>query len=362
MGMSAIPAASYAQTRSLQPIASCAPGISLLGFSDALDKATYDGAPVNGLSGLTYDRATGSYISVSDRQPRVLTLGLPIPGDPMIIAAAELRGETGQPDNGSTFDGEGIAVMSNGDLLISSEIEPAIRRFTPDGTQMEIFPTPEKFLIEPAGRGEENGAFESLALAPGGRSLFTANERVLTGDDRDEEGRGRHRILRYRWDDATATFDPAEEYYYATEPNQDIVEIAALSDSSLLVMERGLSFTEGFTARVFRVSLSGAPDVSAIERLADGGTAPLAKTLLVDISDCAIGDGTSFGMDLNPIMDNFEAMALGPALPGGKRALIVNSDDNVQDFQTTRFLILSIDNGKLLTHAYTSRSGGRLMQ
>ena len=360
--MAVMPAASGQRSQSLQPIASCAPGLSLLGISDALDKATFEDAGVNGLSGLTYDRTTGKFISVSDRQPRAFTLDIPLQGDPVITAAVELRDTDGTAYNGGTFDGEGIAITSSVEWLISSELEPAIHRFAPDGTRLETFPTPEKFLIEPAGRGEANGAFESLALAPGGRNLFTANERVLIGDDRDEDDRGRHRILRYRWDDAAGTFLPAEEYFYSTEPDQDIVEIAALTDSSLLVMERGLSFTEGFTARIFRVSLSGATNVSDIDRLADGTAQPLRKWLLADISDCIVGDGTTFGMNLNPIMDNFEAMALGPELPGGNRALIVNSDDNFQDFQTTRFLILSVDNNKLVYHAHRSRYGGRLTQ
>ena len=39
----------------------CAPGVLNLGFSDRLDKTTYDGTNVGGLSGLAYDKQRDVY-------------------------------------------------------------------------------------------------------------------------------------------------------------------------------------------------------------------------------------------------------------------------------------------------------------
>jgi hypothetical protein len=42
------------------------------------------------------------------------------------------------------------------------------------------------------------------------------------------------------------------------------------------------------------------------------------------------------------LLDNFEAMTLGPALSDGRRALILASDDNSSDIQTTRLVVLAV--------------------
>jgi hypothetical protein len=60
---------------------SCAPGVDLLGFSDALDKRTFDGTNVGGLSGLTYDATRDVYYRLVDNEgtsaARFYTLRLP---------------------------------------------------------------------------------------------------------------------------------------------------------------------------------------------------------------------------------------------------------------------------------------------
>jgi hypothetical protein len=316
----------------------CAVGVELLAYSDALDKATFDDDDVGGLSALAWSGEGTTYYALSDRGSRLYTLDFPAPADPTITDEIRLKDASGETD--FTIDGEGIAVLPNGDLLVSSEAGPAIRQYTSDGELVTELPVPEHFLVEPDGRARGNGTFESLALSPSGERLFTAVEKPLEGDEETDDDRGRIRILRY--DLVDGEFQPVAEYFYLPEPHQDVSEIAAISDDELLVLERGLSLIEGFSARIFRVSLDEAEDVSNIERLEESAVEPAEKSLLVDVSDCPPGDLGTFG-EINGLLDNFESMAIGPDQPDGRHTLIIGSDDNFESFQVTRYLIFAID-------------------
>jgi len=58
---------------------SCAPGVDLFGFSDALNKRTFEDTNVGGLSGLTYDASKDVYYGLVDNEgttpARFYTLG-----------------------------------------------------------------------------------------------------------------------------------------------------------------------------------------------------------------------------------------------------------------------------------------------
>ena len=321
-----------------------------LGFSDALDKTTFADTAVGGLSALTYDRRRDVYYSLVDNQgttaARLYTLRLPLDSDglgaPTVLDVTTLRDAAGQPYTGATFDGEGLVLTPQGDLLISSETEPSIRRFAPDGRLLEELPVPQRFRFPAAGGGARgNLTFESLALSPNGRSLFTATEGYLIPDDTTAADGQRIRILRYE-DRGPGGFVPGEEYFYLTDPNLGVVEVVALSERELLVLERGFAAGQGNTVRAYRVSLDGAADVSGAPSLATAGVAPLAKELLFDLADCPPSGATNPGMQVNPLLDNFESLALGPHLPGGRRALLLQSDDNFNAAQVTRVIALAL--------------------
>ncbi len=336
----------------------CATGVDFLGFSDALNKRTYEGTSVGGLSALTYDGRRGVYYSLVDNGPaatseaRFYTLRIPtkggVLGTPEILGVTTLRDASGQPFTASNFDGEGLTLTRRGDLLASSETEPSIRRFDLDGNLLEELPVPQKFRVAPAGQAQRNQTFESLALAPNGRSLFTAVEGPLAPDGRTAEGENRIRILRYE-DRGPGGFQPVEEFFYLTEPGQGVVEIVTLSEDELLVLERGFQSGVGNTVRVFRVSLDGAEDVSGEPSLAAPGLEPVEKELLVDVADCPSGGATTPGTQPNPLLDNYESLTLGPRLPGGRRSLLLQSDDNFSAGQVTRVVALGVENGQLWT-------------
>ncbi len=335
----------------------CAAGVDFLGFSDALNKRTYEGTSVGGLSALAYGGRHGTYYSLVDNGPtaaseaRFYTLRIPVKehlGTPEILDVTTLRNADGRPLTASDFDGEGLVLTRRGDLLASSETEPSIRRFDLDGNLLEELPVPQKFEVAPGGEGQRNQTFESLSLSPNGRSLFTANEGFLLADGETADGGDRIRILRYE-DRDPGGFRPVEEFFYLTEPGLGVVEIVALSEDGLLVLERGFRSGVGNTVRVFRVSLDGAEDVSDEPSLAAPGLEPVEKELLVDVANCPTGGATTPGTQPNPLLDNYESLALGPRLPGGRRTLLLQSDDNFSAGQVTRVVALGVENGQLRT-------------
>ena len=335
----------------------CAAGVDFLGFSDALNKRTYEGTTVGGLSALAYTGRQDTYYSLVDNGPtpaseaRFYTLRLPVKESletPEILDVTTLRDASGQPFTASNFDGEGLTPTRRGDLLASSETEPSIRRFSSDGELLDELPVPQKFRVAPEGQAQRNQTFESLALAPNGRSLFTAVEGPLAPDGQTAAGENRIRILRYE-DRGPGGFQPVEEFFYLTEPGQGVVEIVALSEDELLVLERGFQSGVGNTVRVFKVSLDGAEDVSDEQRLATSGLEPVEKELLVDVADCPPSGATTPGTQPNPLLDNYESLALGPRLPGARRTLLLQSDDNFSAGQVTRVIALGVENEQLRT-------------
>jgi len=332
----------------------CAPGVEFLGFSDALNKTAFGGFDVVELSGLTYDRRLGTYYAVADRagpvESHVFTLDIPVAaesvGVPSIMGVTVLKDAVGTPFNGSTFDGEGIVLTRHNEIIIASEggsaadQQPGIRRFSLGGDHLGELPVPAKFLI-----GRNNLSFESLALSPNGHGLFTINEGPLAADGRTADLRSRLRIIHY--EDRGGLLEPVAEYFYLTEPGRNVsdvgaVEMIALSEDDLLVLERGFVAGSGNTIRIFRVSVEDAEDVSGEPTLDAPGLAPVVKELVVDVANCPSAGATSPQVQPNPLLDNYEAMALGPRLPGGRRALLLMSDENASPTQVTRIVALAV--------------------
>ena len=356
-----------AAARAGDPGVACAPGVQFLGYSDALNKTTFGGFAVAELSGISYDDATGSYYAVADRAGATLshafTLAMPINdwtiGTPSVTASIVLAGPGGTPLNGTNFDAEGVALAKDGSLIVASEggsaagQQPEVTTFGIDGAQVSDLAVPARFQI-----GTNNLSFESLAESPNGHSLFTATEGPLAVDGRTADIRSRLRII--RWENrGAAGYVPTGEFFYLTEPGRTtgdvgLAELIALSETDLLVLERGFVAGQGNTIRIFHVSLRAAPEVSGAAALAalDGaahGAALEAKTLLVDVAQCPSSGATNPPDDpANPLLENFEAMTLGPRLPDGWRSLILLSDDNLSAGQTTRVLALAVRESMLV--------------
>lgn len=320
---------------------------------------------MGGLSALAYS-ARDTYYSLVDNGPeenspaRFYTVKAPVDRSglekPEVLDVTTLRDGSGEPFTASNFDGEGLASERGGGLLASSETEPSIRRFSQNGALLEELPVPRKFKVAPEGEGRTNQTFESLSRSPSGRSLFTANEGSLLSDGESADGGDRIRILSYE-DRGPGGFEPAEEFYYLAEPEQGVVETLAVSEEELLVLERGFVSGEGNTARIFRVSLGGARDVSGEQSLAAAGVKPVEKELVADLADCPPSGAQTPGTQENPLLDNYEAMSFGPRLVDGNRSILLASDDNFSDAQVTRAVVLGLEPRKIKQESRSARRG-----
>ena len=307
----------------------------------------YSGVPLGGLSGLAYDAASDLYYAVSDDRAekgpaRFYTLSVDLSSGQLADDGAKVIGVTELTTGGHAFgpgriDPEAIAPTEEGTFIIASEgdarieLAPFLREFGPDGRQLRDFPLGRRYAPRADGQSgvRYNLALESAALSPSGRFLFSATENALAQDGPKSDLRNASpgRILRY---DLTLQRLDAEYLYWidrVAEPpdpaggfsTAGVVEIAALDDETLLVLERSFSVGRGNDVRLYEAVLSEATDILAIDELARHGTAgvrPVAKRLLMHIDRLGVEP------------DNLEGMTLGPTLPDGRRTLLLIADDN----------------------------------
>ncbi|MDB5213049.1 MAG: hypothetical protein JWO86_976 [Myxococcaceae bacterium] len=291
------------------------------------------------LSGTAFDPATRTLFALPDKDPMIVplvgnadftafTVGTPLP-------------LTGRTD--TAWDGEGLIRIDGGYMAVTVETEPRVERFDAAGKRTGVTTLPPHFAMQAPG----NKGMESLALSPSGRFLFTANEAALTIDGLPPT-KTRGTTIRILKRDLTTNQDI--ELAYRTEPlgaggatgDMGVSELAALDDDTLLVLERGFQPDYGNTVRIFRVDLRTGAHVETTPALNDA-TPVLTKTLVVDIGTLPMGNATHPGAEPNAILDNYEALAIGPTLADGRRLLFVTSDDNASATQVPRVLVLAIE-------------------
>ena len=303
----------------------CSPWANISGFSDSLDKTTFDGVNVGELSGLAVD-TNGRLLAVAD-ESSMFTLD---PRTKKPLAVQTLADEQGQPP-----DSEAVAVDRDGTRLVTSETEPTILRFTRSGKAIGRLPVPVSLLVAPAGRATHNLTFEGMTLQPGDRTLVASMEGAITGDNAD--------IRRLQtWHRSSGEFRLAAQYAYIADAGLTISDIAAAGDGRLLVLERGFTAGVGNTVRVYLADLRHASDVSRVDYvIGQRGVDPARKTLIADIAACPSLGATSKQPQPNPLLDNIEGMTVTGRTHDGRLNLLLVSDDNGRDTQTTRLYSLT---------------------
>ncbi|MBE9212788.1 phytase [Plectonema cf. radiosum LEGE 06105] len=349
--------------------------LSFLGETSFPTGLDFSGTEVGGLSGIGYDASKGVYYAIADDRSsnaRFYTLNIDLSdgklnkGDIIFNGVTTLQNASGNAFANNSLDPEGIALTDSGNLFIASEgdtnnlINPFINEFSLQGRQLSELPIPEKFLptANQSGGIRNNLAFESLTITPNQRYLYTATENALFQDGAaaDVEQESLSRIIKY---DLT-TGQPVAEFVYevdqvAVAPDSDnafrtngLVELLAIDNNgTLLALERSFTLGKGNTVKLYEVQTQGALDVSSQDDLFreealedDGDIIPpgafeidpaVQKRLLVDFADLGITP------------DNLEGLALGPTLPSGSQSLIVVSDNNFSNTQTTQFIALALD-------------------
>ncbi len=327
------------------------------------------GLPFGGISGITTRQTGTELFGVSDAQHggRVYRLALEGGGASFSVAPTALITLQAQPGRDHA-DNESMTFLPDGTMIVCSEgnvdeprLPPALTQYGPDGNFMRVLPVRDRFVPEPTGqqtRGARgNAGFESVTLSPDGERLFAGVETALVqdGDPSTVTTAADTRLLEYV--PRHGTFEPAREFVYRLEPVfqpsyepgafmiNGLADLLAVDRTTLLALERAYVEEKGRPGhglnqiRVYRVTLTGATDVSSLDSI-KGRTeiVPAAKTLILDLAQAQ-----GLAPDLTPNLDNFEGMAFGPRLPDGRATLLLVSDDNFSSAQRTWFLLFAIE-------------------
>ncbi|WP_405925498.1 esterase-like activity of phytase family protein [Streptomyces sp. NBC_00035] len=322
-----VTAAGPATAASSSSANACSPSVSIAGFSDALDKTTYEGTFVGNFSALAVD-GKGRLAALSDRSS-LFTLDAKTLQPTSVVPLAD--------ETGAALDSEGLVVDRDGTRLISSETEPSVRRYSRDGKILDRLPVPDALRVAPAGRATTNQTFEGLTLLPGGRTLLASMENSISGDSKE--------IVRFQTWDRTApgrTFRLAAQYGYRTDTGLGVSEATATPDGRLLVLERGFTAGVGNTVRLYLADLRHATDTSGTDTLTgQDGVRLVKKTLLADLVNCPSLGATAKQPQPNPLLDNIEGLTITGRTKGRLDLLLV-SDDNQNAAQITRFYSLRV--------------------
>lgn len=339
--------------------------VRLIGEQDLPNDLMVDDTLVGGLSGLDYDAASDSWIVLSDDRSdeaparfydATLTYDDASFGNAELTAATTLLQEDGTPfpnvdAGGNIPDPESIRVdPRSGNFYWTSEgsqelgIDPGVYVTEPDGTFVASQPIDEIFNADVNGETgiRNNGAFEGLTFSLDGSSYFVSTESPLFQDGENATGDAGsvNRITQYDRDGGVLA-----QYAYEADavPNvgdgalffvNGITEILAISDTTMLVLERGTvqaaDETYSNNVRLYEIDLTGATDISAIDALVGADYTPVGKRLVEEF------DGSDF------TVDNLETLAFGPDLANGNRSLVIGSDNNFSDTQITQFLAFEV--------------------
>ena len=319
---------------------------------------------VGGLSGAFYDVERNRLYAVADDRERPRVIGFDVSVAPEVtLVPLELVPLQPPPGPRRTLDAEGLAPSPDGHFFVSSEGDPAvavapvagIHEYTRDGRFVRSLPLPAPFIGRDATSGMRlNLSLEALSASPGGRWLFAAMESSLRQDGPAADfGRGATvRLLAYDLKDPAA---PPREYAYQTDPMErprawaaadgdaGVVDVLALGDEDLLVLERGYIVEadtntprRANTIRIYRVRLEATAEITGRVSLAsEPPGAVLSKRLVLDLATVAGGL-----RDRLRDLENFEGISFGPRLPDDQPTVLLLSDDNFSPDQVTALVVL----------------------
>ena len=324
--------------------------------------------PVGGLSGIDYDTHQNLYYLVSDdrsdlRPARFYTARIIIrekqidtvifldkknllrpDGTPYPSAAADPRQGTDPESiryhplkNELFWSSEGERLVSG---KVTALVDPFVHSMDTSGRFRHAIPMPSNLRMQVTEKGpRRNGVLEGLCFDEAYKYLYASVEEPLY-EDGPKAATGDSaawvRLIRFPLDQQSKI----KQYAYRIDPVKwppvpagafkvnGVSEILHAGRDRLIVMER--SYSVGRTnsgIRLYLADLSKADDVGSIEGLHQARFRPAFKTLLIDLD--------TLGIEI----DNLEGICWGPVLPGGKKTLVLVSDNNFSKSQKTQFFI-----------------------
>ena len=320
---------------------------------------TYPGMPkeprFGSISGLAPDAATQQWIGVIDDREHSRVVWLQVTYDKTLAVTPtrmqELRAGPGvDPRTVTDADLEAIVALPGGGFMLSEEghvvddtndvWQPVLLQMNGDGVVTRVINYPKEFQISSDHNSglRENQGFEGLAITPGGRLIAGLEQPLLPDPVTSFDRPGSGRLIEFV--PSGSSYKPGRQWRYMISPTprvegfddtctdgeNGLVELLALSETTLISMERSCQQTKDrqFTANtvmLFSVELKA-------------GEAH--KRALLDFKDLQPRLSP-----LLPRLENFEAMTFGPIINGMKTILIA-SDDNFRATQKTSFLLLGM--------------------
>ncbi len=347
-----------------------------LPYTPGFAGTVFNGTLFGGISGLDYDASSGTYFGIADDRSqqappggdpsaRFYTMSISVgqngfvgPNPVTINSVTRMLRPDATPFPALGVDPESIRRNADGTLTWTSEgsvaaagnpplQNPFVRVMNTDGTYIREYTNPTKFNPDAIGGAQTRGirnnlAFESLTSTPGGATTFVATESSLfqDGPRATATAGSANRVIRFD----TVTGQATGEFVYLTDPIQaanpafandnGVVEMLALDDDTLLVMERSFTLNEGNNIRIYKVTFDAASDVSLLDSLVGQVYTPVSKELLLTLAQPALGGG------FNP--DNIEGLTFGPVLPDGSQSFVLVADNNFSTGQATQFILVAV--------------------
>lgn len=344
--------------------------LRFIGEQDISNLTMVDGTLVGGLSGISYNPDTDSYVIISDDRSdnnparfydATLTFDETTFESVEVTAAHTLLQADGTPypneaQGGTVPDPEAIRIDPNdGSLWWTSEgsqvlgLNPLLTHSDAAGQSLDTYILPEAFTAAPDQEEwgiRNNKATEGLTFAPDGHSLYAIMEGPLFQDAAlpTLDAGATSRIVQF-----DLQGNVLAQYAYPLDPLQGApageladladngaTEILAISDTSFLVIERsGIPQAERpwkMFVRIYEVDLAGATDISDVDGLgADTDYVAASKALVLNFEDSGLEH-----------VDNLEGITWGPVLANGNQSIVVVSDNNFDPTSVTQFLAYEV--------------------
>jgi hypothetical protein len=313
-----------------------------------------DSARFGSISGLAPDERRGQWVAVIDDREESRVAWLNVGFGPKGLEIAPVRMQSLRPAaqvearRVIEADLESIVALPDGTFVAAEEghrsadyvWQPALLHMTHDAIVTSVIEFPREFQItadEKTGLRANQG-FEGLTVTPSGR-LIAGLEQPLVQDGLVTFDRGGQGWL-VEFERSGSTFRAGQRWRYQISPTprvenfedvcsdgeNGLVELLALSDTTLISMERSCIVTKDkqFTANTVQLF-----SVELIEGFA-------RKKLLLDFEGI-----TSRLSSALTRLENFEALTFGPIV-NNTPTLLIASDDHFRKTQKTSFLLFGM--------------------
>jgi len=345
-------------------------------------------------SDLVYDKTSNTWLALSDRGPgggvidyatRVqkiivqtnrnsAVINEPIVNKTILLKDADgtlLNGLNPQLLNGeksmlgASFDPEGIALGSHGNMYIADEYGPSVVEFDRNGQMIRRFETPANLIpkevsgirnyvdgrpVVTSGR-QDNRGFEGLTVNASGTKLYAVMQDPLVNEGSNNDGRRSRDVRIVEFDIVSGQSNAQFVYQLESRSNLNAINpstaddfsptnqgrsiglsaIAALSDTEFLVLERdnrglGVEITATpLHKRIYRINLQGATNVKNISLAGSDALSANVVAVQKSAEHDLLADLKARGIK---VPEKMEGLAIGPRLADGRYLVLVGTDND----------------------------------